>query len=264
MTEFDVLVVGSGFGGSVAALRAAEKGYRVGVLEAGRRFGPEDFPRTNWHVRRYLWLPRLGCRGIQRLTLLRDVLVLTGAGVGGGSLVYANTLNEPLDEFYDDPEWAEITDWRAELAPYFDLGRRMLGAVEVPFTTPADEVMRQVAERMGAGETFRRTHVAVHFGPAGHDPYFGGAGPARGTCVRNGGCMVGCRFDAKNTLDRNYLYLAERAGAVVLPEREAVRVVPRDGGFDVETERPGAWIRRRPELFHAEQVVLSAGVLGTL
>jgi cholesterol oxidase len=264
VTGFDVLVVGSGFGGSVAALRAAEKGYRVGVLEAGRRFGPEDFPRTNWHLRRYLWLPRLGCRGIQRLTLLRDVLVLTGAGVGGGSLVYANTLNEPLEQFYDDPQWAEITDWRAELAPYFDLGRRMLGAVEVPFTTPADEVMQQVAERMGAGETFRRTHVAVHFGPAGPDPYFGGAGPARGTCVRNGACMVGCRFDAKNTLDRNYLYLAERAGAVVLPEREAVRVVPRDGRFDVETKRPGAWIRRRREVFHAEQVVLAAGVLGTL
>ena len=264
MTGFDVLVVGSGFGGSVAALRAAEKGYRVGVLEAGQRFGPEDFPRTNWHLRRYLWLPRLGCRGIQRLTLLQDVLVLTGAGVGGGSLVYANTLNEPLEEFYDDPKWAEIADWRAELAPYFDLGRRMLGAVEVPFTTPADEIMRQVAERMGAGGTFRRTHVAVHFGPAGADPYFGGAGPARGSCVRNGGCMVGCRLDAKNTLDRNYLYLAERAGAVVLPEHEAVRVIPRDGRFDVETERPGAWIRRRREVLHAEQVVLAAGVLGTL
>src|SRR5207253_509754 len=178
VTDFDVLVVGSGFGGSVAALRAAEKGYRVGVLEAGRRVGRDDLPRTNWH---------------------------------------------------------------AELAPYFEVGRRMLGAVEVPFTTPADEVMREVAERMGAGETFRRTHVAVHFGPAGPDPYFGGAGPARGTCVRNGGCMVGCRFDAKNTLDRNYLYLAERAGAVVLPEREAVRVVPVDVGFKVEAERPGAW-----------------------
>jgi cholesterol oxidase len=262
--EFDVLVVGSGFGGSVAALRAAEKGYRVGVLEAGRRFGPDDYPRTNWHVRRYLWLPRLGCRGIQRLTLLRDVLVLSGAGVGGGSLVYANTLNEPLEEFYDDPQWAELADWRVELAPYLELGRRMLGAVEVPFTTPADEVMREVAARMGAGETFRRTHVAVHFGPAGRDPYFGGAGPARGTCVRNGACMVGCRFDAKNTLDRNYLYLAERAGAVVLPEREAVRVVPAGGGFAVETVRPGAWIRRRPEAYAAEQVVLAAGVLGTL
>ncbi|HEX6701139.1 MAG TPA: GMC family oxidoreductase [Gaiellaceae bacterium] len=264
MTEFDVLVVGSGFGGSVAALRAAEKGYRVAVLEAGRRFGPSDFPRTNWHVRRYLWLPRLGCRGIQRLTLLRDVLVLSGAGVGGGSLVYANTLNEPLDEFYDDPQWAEIADWRAELAPYFELGRRMLGAVEVPFTTPADEVMRQVANRMGVGETFRRTEVAVHFGPAGPDPYFGGAGPSRGTCVRNGGCMVGCRHDAKNTLDRNYLYLAERAGAVVLPEREAVCVRAVARRFEVETQRPGAWTRRRREVFRAEQVVLAAGVLGTL
>jgi cholesterol oxidase len=264
VTDFDVLVVGSGFGGSVAALRATEKGYRVGVLEAGRRFGPDDFPRTSWRVRRYLWLPRLGCRGILRLTLLRHALVLSGAGVGGGSLVYANTLEEPLDAFYDDPQWADIADWRSELAPYLELGRRMLGAVEVPFTTPADEVMRDVAERMGAGSTFRRTHVAVHFGEAGTDPYFGGAGPARGTCVRNGGCMVGCRFDAKNTLDRNYLYLAERAGAVVLPEREAVRVVATHGVFEVETRRPGAWLRRRREVFRAEQVVLAAGVLGTL
>jgi cholesterol oxidase len=262
VTDFDVLVVGSGFGGSVAALRAAEKGYRVGVLEAAAGSGQTTFPgRTGTYVATS-GCPVSAARGIQRLTLLRDLLVLSGAGVGGGS--HANTLNEPLEEFYDDPQWADVADWRAELAPYFELGRRMLGAVEVPFTTAADEVLRQVSERMGAGETFRRTHVAVHFGPAGPDPYFGGAGPARGTCIRNGGCMVGCRFDAKNTLDRNYLYLAERAGAVVLPELEAVRIVPLARRFEIEVQRPGAWIRRGQDVFRAEQVVLGAGVLGTL
>ena len=192
--DYDVLVVGSGFGGSVAVLRATEKGYRVGVLEAGRSFSPEDFPPTNWRLRRFLFMPRLGLRGIQRITLLRDVLVLSGAGVGGGSLVYAGVLYEALDP-----------GLREELAPYYEIVREMLGAAEVPFETPAEDVLRRVAERMGAAETFRRTTVAVDFD----------------TCVRCGGCMVGCRYGAKNTLDRNYLRLAEERGAQIHAEREA-------------------------------------------
>lgn len=191
-SEYDVVVVGSGFGGSVAALRATEKGYRVAVLEAGRRFGPEDFPRSSWDARRFLWLPRLGCFGIQRLTLLRDVLVLSGAGVGGGSLVYANTLYEPLDAFWRDPQWAGIADWRDELAPHYATARRMLGAATVPFETPADLAMRRLAERLGVAETYRPTDVAVYFGEPGvevPDPYFGGAGPPRSGCTRCGGCM---------------------------------------------------------------------------
>ncbi len=247
--EYDVLVVGSGFGGSVAALRLAEKGYRVGVLEAGRRFAPEDFAPTSWRLRRFLWAPRLGCRGIQRLTLLRDVLVLSGAGVGGGSLVYANVLWEPPDR----PE---------ELAPYYELARRMLGVATTPFETPADEVMHRVAERLGAGESYGPTPVGVWFGEDGVDPYFGGAGPLRNGCVRCGGCMVGCRYGAKNTLDRNYLWFAERLGAEVLPGREATRVVPVEGGFEVEVRRPG-W-SRRVERLRAGEVVLAAGTLGTL
>ncbi len=249
MREYDVLVVGSGFGGSVAALRLVEKGYRVGVLEAGRRFAPEDFPKTSWRVRRFLWSPRLGCRGIQRLTLLRDVLVLSGAGVGGGSLVYANVLWEPPDR----PD---------ELAPYYELARRMLGVTTTPFETPADEVMRQVARRLGVEDTYAPTPVGVWFGEDGVDPYFGGAGPLRNGCTRCGGCMVGCRDGAKNTLDRNYLWFAERLGAEVLPEREAVRVVPVAEGFEVEARRPG-W-SRRVERFRAADVVLAAGTLGTL
>ncbi len=261
MKEYDALVVGSGFGGSVAALRLAEKGYHVGVLEAGRRFGPGDFPRTSWNLRRYLFFPRLGLRGIQRLTLLRDVLVLSGAGVGGGSLVYANVLYEPPASVWPDPTWAE------ELRPYYELARRMLGAAEVPFETPADEAMRKVAERMGAAETFRRTEVGVFFGEPGvevDDPYFGGAGPRRAGCIRCGGCMVGCRHGAKNTLDRNYLHLAERLGAEVWPEREAVLLRRAGRGWEVDTVRPGPWLRRRPETFRAAEVVLAAGVLGTL
>jgi len=246
--EVDVAVIGSGFGGSVAALRLGEKGYRVAVLEAGRRFAPEDFPRRNWNLRRYLFMPRLGLRGIQRITVLDDLVVLSGAGVGGGSLVYANTLYEPLAPFFDDPQWASIADWRAELAPHYDRARTMLGAVETPFESAAEAVVREVARRMGVEETFSRTTVAVDFE----------------RCTRCGGCMVGCRFGAKNTLDRTYLRLAEERGAVVHAEREAVLLHRLGDGWEIETRRSGAWLRTRPERFRAEHVVLAAGVLGTL
>ncbi len=246
--EVDVLVVGSGFGGSVAALRLTEKGYRVAVLESGRRFGPGDFARTNWNLRRYLFMPRLGLRGIQRMTMLDDLVVLSGAGVGGGSLVYANTLYEPLDPFFDDGQWAGIADWRQELDPYYTRAREMLGGVETPFESQAEVVVREIARRLGVEDTFRRTVVAVDFD----------------RCTRCGGCMVGCRFEAKNTLDRNYLRLAEQGGAVVHAEREATLLRRTGGSWEVETVHPGAWVRKRPELFRAEQVVLAAGVLGTL
>jgi cholesterol oxidase len=266
--DYDVLVIGSGFGGSVSALRLTEKGYRVGVIEAGRRFARTDFPKTNWNLRRFLWLPQLGLRGIQRLTLLKDVLVLSGAGVGGGSLVYANTLYEPLEPFYRDPQWGHITDWHAELAPFYDQARRMLGVAENPTMTPADEVMVEVADEMGVADTFHATPVGVWFGTPGEtvpDPYFGGEGPDRTGCIECGGCMVGCRHGAKNTLDRNYLWLAERNGAQVIPGRQVVDVhALADGGYRIDTEKPGAWLRKRPETFTAEQVVFSAGVLGTV
>jgi cholesterol oxidase len=246
--EVDVVVVGSGFGGSVAALRLSEKGYRVAVLEAGRRFAPEDFARSSWNLRRYLFMPRLGLRGIQRLTFLDDLVVLSGAGVGGGSLVYANTLYEPLEPFFDDPQWAGIADWRTELAPHYAAARRMLGAVETPFESAAELVVREVARRMHAAETFERTTVAVDFD----------------RCVRCGGCMVGCRHGAKNTLDRNYLRLAEELGAAVHACREATLLRRTDGGWEVETRRAGALLRAHAELFRASHVVLAAGVLGTL
>ncbi|MGZ4438419.1 MAG: FAD-binding protein, partial [Nocardioidaceae bacterium] len=235
--DFDVLVVGSGFGGSVSALRLTEKGYRVGVLEAGARFEDKDFASTSFDVRRFLFRPEVGCYGIQRIDALKDSLILSGAGVGGGSLVYANTLYEPLRAFYEDPQWRDITDWRDELAPFYDQAKRMLGVVENPLRTPSDEVMEKVANDMGVGETFHPTPVGVFFGgpeaaqgETVADPYFGGAGPDRTACIGCGECMTGCRHNAKNTLVKNYLYLAESKGATVLPLTTVTRVRPREGG----------------------------------
>ncbi|MGK2948543.1 MAG: FAD-dependent oxidoreductase [Acidimicrobiales bacterium] len=264
----DVIVIGSGFGGSTTALRLTEKGHRVAVLEAGRRFDESTLPKTSWRLRSFLWAPRLGCFGIQRISLLKDVMILSGAGVGGGSLNYANTLYEPKDPFYVDPQWGHITDWRAELAPFYDQAKRMLGVVPNPTTTPADEVMRAVAEEMGVGDTFGPTPVGVFFGDGPGvevpDPFFGGVGPARSGCQHCGECMTGCRHGAKNTLLQNYLYLAERAGAVVHPLTTVTRIRPRpDGRYAVDTERTGAWVRKRRRTFVARDVVLAAGTLGT-
>jgi cholesterol oxidase len=269
--DYDVLVIGSGFGGSVAALRLSEKGYRVGVLEAGRRFADHEFARTSWRLRSFLWAPALGCYGIQRVRLLRKVLVLAGAGVGGGSLVYANTLYRPLAPFFADPAWAHLTDWRAELDPYYDQAERMLGSVRFPGSTPADQVMAQVATQMGVGDTFTPANVGVFFGPEGRqtpgeaapDPFFGGAGPQRTGCTQCGECMTGCRHGAKNTLVKNYLHLAEVAGAVVHPLTTVTSVEPlgTSPGYAVRTHltgRPGRRMR-----LTAGQVVLAAGTLGT-
>jgi cholesterol oxidase len=266
--DYDVLVVGSGFGGSVTALRATEKGYRVAVLEAGRRFDTSTLPRSSWQLRRFLWAPALGLRGIQRITPLKDIAVLSGAGVGGGSLVYANTLYEPLAPFYTDPQWGHITDWRAELAPFYDQARRMLGVNEVPADTPADGYIRRLADELGVADTYHRTPVGVWFGKPGErvpDPYFGGEGPDKVGCTHCGSCMVGCRVGAKNTLDRNYLYLAEKNGAVVHADTQVTDLEPlAGGGWRVTTDRPGAVARHRTRAFTAERVVLSAGVLGTV
>lgn len=263
--HFDVAVIGSGFGGSVSALRLTEKGYRVVVLEAGRRFADGEFPKTSWDVRRYLWAPKLGCFGIQRITLLKDVLILAGAGVGGGSLVYANTLYEPPQAFYDDPQWRHITDWRSELAPFYDQAKRMLGVGTYPLVTPADKVIKAVADEMGVGATCHPTPVGVYFGTPGveaEDPYFGGAGPRRAGCTNCGGCMTGCRHNAKNTLVKNYLYLAEKNGATIYERTTATAIRPLPaGGYAVDTTRTG-WSPGR-KTFTADQVVVAASALGS-
>ena len=267
MTDYDVVVVGSGFGGSVAALRLTEKGYRVAVIEAGRRFADDEFAKTSWDLRRYLWAPALGCFGIQRIHLLNNVMVLAGAGVGGGSLNYANTLYRPLRPFYADRQWAHITDWEAELAPYYDQASAMLGVVTNPTVTPSDEVMRQVADDMGIADSYHPTPVGVYFGEPGRraaDPFFGGAGPERTGCTECGSCMTGCRVGAKNTLVKNYLYLAERAGARIVPLTTVTNLKRRDDGtYELALRKTGA----RSTLFRttitADKVVLAAGTWGT-
>src|ERR1700761_2310883 len=270
--DFDVLIIGSGFGGSVSALRLTEKGYRVGVLEAGRRFADEDFAKTSWNLRKFLWAPRLGCFGIQRIHPLRDVLILAGAGVGGGSLNYANTLYVPPEPFFADPQWSHITNWRAELLPHYEQAKRMLGVVTNPTFTDADRILKEVADDMGCGDTFVQTPVGVFFGPDGTkapgqtvpDPYFGGAGPDRTGCLECGSCMTGCRFGAKNTLLKNYLGLAESQGAEVIPMTTVTNFEQRaDGIWEVRTARTGLSPRRRRRTYTAKHLVLAAGTWGT-
>ena len=273
-TDFDVLVIGSGFGGSVTALRLTEKGYKVGVIEAGRRFEDDDFADTSFDVPNYLFRPEIGCYGIQRIDALADCLILSGAGVGGGSLVYANTLYEPLPAFYQDPQWKDIADWKTELAPFYDQAKRMLGVVENPLRTPADDVMEKVAVEMGVGDTFHPTPVGVFFGGPGQppetkvaDPYFGGEGPDRNPCKACGECMTGCRHNAKNTLVKNYLFLAEKNGAKILPMTTVVRVQPRstDGaaGYDVHVKFTKSRGSKPQKVLTAQQVVFAASALGT-
>lgn len=266
--QYDYLIIGSGFGGSVSALRLAEKGYSVAVLESGRRYSADDFPRTNWNVFRHLWAPSLRCFGILKITMLSDVLILSGAGVGGGSLGYANTLLTPPEAFFKDPQWAGMADWQALLAPHYETARRMLGVTRNERETPADRVLRDAATALGYGDTFRMQDVGVFFGEPEvtvPDPFFNGAGPERTGCHHCGGCMVGCRHNAKNTVDKNYLYLAEAKGAKVFPETRAHLVREEaGGGYLVETRRTSAWFRRKGPDYRARQVVFSGGVLGTL
>lgn len=273
--DYDVLIIGSGFGGSVSALRLTEKGYRVGVLEAGRRYADADFAKNSWHLREFLWAPKLGCYGIQRIHLLNNVMVLAGAGVGGGSLNYANTLYVPPEPFFADKQWAHITDWRAELMPHYDQAQRMLGVVQNPTFTDADRIVKQVADEMGVGDTFVSTPVGVFFGPDGAsgvkepgktvpDPYFGGAGPQRTGCIECGECMTGCRWGAKNTLVKNYLYLAESAGAQVHPMTTVTGFEQGgDGLWQVSTVRTGLRVRRHRRTFTARYLILAAGTYNT-
>jgi cholesterol oxidase len=265
--DYDVVVIGSGFGGSVSALRLSEKGYRVGVLEQGARWRPEDYPPNNWHLRKWMWRPRLGLIGPQQLTILKDTFIMSAVGVGGGSLIYGNTLYEPLDQFFKDPQWASITDWKAELAPYYDQAKRMLGVTTNPRLTPSDDVLKAVADDLGVGHTFHPTEVGVFFGEPGKsvpDPYFGGVGPDRAGCVFCAQCMTGCPNNAKNTMERNYLYLAEQASAQIHPMTMVVDVREKPGGgYLIETVRSGRWVRKQPRTFSADQVVFSAAALGT-
>ncbi|WP_051371519.1 GMC family oxidoreductase [Streptomyces sp. 142MFCol3.1] len=274
--DYDVVVVGSGFGGAVSALRLSEKGYRVVVLEAGRRFTAADLPKNSWDLRNYVWAPALGLYGIQRIHLLRNVLILAGAGVGGGSLNYANTLYVPPKAFFTDHQWGHITDWEQELAPYYDQAQRMLGVRLNPTVTRSDIHLQAVAEKMGVGDSFHMTPVGVFFGDGNdadggrraqpgdeaQDPYFGGAGPARRACTECGECMTGCRHGAKNMLTENYLHLAERNGVEIQPLTTVTRISAQDAGHLIETCRSGSR-RRGKRSLTARHVVVAAGTYGT-
>jgi cholesterol oxidase len=270
--DYDWIVVGSGFGGSVSALRLAEKGYSVAVLECGSRFRDEDFAESTLRQpRRYFWAPKLGMRGVLRMTFFKDVFVVSGSGVGGGSLGYANTLYRARPAFFEDPQWAELGNWELTLAPHYDTAERMLGVTEYEGMGPADKLLQEYGEEIGVGDTFTNTRVGVFFDQPGKevpDPYFGGEGPDRTGCNRCGSCMVGCRHGAKNTLVKNYLWFAEKLGVEILPERQVTEVRPlgaADGsdGYAVSAERSGSWLRRERRTLTAKGVVVAAGALGT-
>ena len=265
--DFDWIIIGSGFGGSVSALRLVDKGYKVLVIEKGRRFRPQDFPKTNWDLRRWMWMPGAGMQGLFSLRFFRHISIASGVGYGGGSLVYANTLPVPGDEFFTAKSWAHLAPWKEELAEHYKTAHRMLGAVENPRLTHIDRVMKSVADDIGRPECFHPTKVGVYFGQSGvtvPDPYFGGKGPDRTGCNSCGGCMLGCRFGSKNTLDQNYLWLAERAGLNVRTETMVKAVRPEGGGYTVEAEDSLPMFGKRSYKFRAKNVVFSAGVLGTM
>lgn len=272
---FDFVVIGSGFGGSASAMRLAEKGYRVLILERGKRFRDQDFARTNWNVWKWLWFPALRCFGIFEMTFMNGLLALHGSGVGGGSLGYANVLMTPDDRLFAAPAWRHLADWKTVLAPHYETARRMLGVTPNPRLWPADETLKEVASDLGKGDTFQPTEVGVFFnesapeGQPSPDPFFGGEGPERVGCIHCGGCMVGCRYNSKNTLVKNYLYFAEKWGAQITPQAKVrdIRPLPEgqpDGArYEVVYCRSTALLPAARRV-RARNVILSAGTLGTL
>ncbi len=278
---YDYVIIGSGFGGSVSAMRLTEKGYSVLVLEKGKRFEDKDFAKSNWQFWKFIWMPAIRAHGILQIAILKGVMVLHGAGVGGGSLGYANVLEVPTDETFATPAWNQTMKWGEALRPHYETAKRMLGVSRNPKLWKADKILRQIAEERNMGHTFRATDVGAFFGEAGvtvPDPFFGGEGPARAGCQHCGGCMVGCRHNAKNTLPKNYLYFAEKNGADVIAEVEVTDIRPwtvdsgRENTVDGQsstvryevTFRDSTKLIKRTQTIHARNVIFSAGVMGTM
>ena len=272
-TIYDYVIIGSGFGGGVSAMRLTEKGYSVLVLERGKRFEDKDFPKSNWNLPRYLWLPALRFHGFFEMTFMNGLLAFHGSGVGGGSLVYGNALVEPDDRLFASPSWSHLNDWKRELQPHYAAARKMLGVTSNPRLFPSDDVCKEIAESLGYGHTFEPLPVGVFFGEENKtvpDPYFGGEGPERAGCNFCGGCMVGCRHNAKNTLPKNYLYFAEKQGAKVIPEVKARDIKPLPAGqadgsrFEVAFSSSTSFLFKPEKKVRARNVIVSAGTLGTL
>lgn len=263
---YDYIVIGSGFGGSVSSLRLAEKGYSVLLLEQGKRYEPKDFPKSNWRLSRYLWVPFLRFFGFQKLSFYSTASIMSGTGVGGGSLVYANTLYIPPDEFFKNNSWKKFGDWKKDLEPFYDKASFMLGRVKYSKSNIEDRILRDVSSEMNAEESFDSVHVGVNLDAADteRDPYFNGMGPLRKGCAECAGCMVGCRENAKNTLDRNYLWFAEKLGVRILPETKATRIVYSDNLYHIETKKITSFLRLKKKTFTARGIVVAAGALGTL
>lgn len=264
---YDFIIIGSGFGGSTAAMRLVDKGYRVLMLEKGSELKGKDFPKTNWDLRRYMWAPLVGFRGLFKMSFFRHVTILSGVGVGGGSLGYASTHPVPKDRFFTADSWAHLADWKTELADHYDEAKRMLGVTPTPMLTPPDNILKKMAADNGHPEAFHSTDVAIYFGEPGKvqpDPFFDGEGPTRTGCIQCGGCMLGCRHNAKNTLDKNYLYLARKRGLELQADTEVTKIRPRDGGgYRIEAKQGKGWFRKSVS-FEGAKVIVAGGVLGSV
>lgn len=263
---YDYIVIGSGFGGSVSSLRLAEKGYSVLTIEKGRRFESKDFPKTNWNIKKYLWLPKLGFLGFQKLNLFKHAFILSGAGVGGGSLVYANTLMFPHDEFFKNKQWSDFNDWQTVLQPFYEKAAQMLGRTKFSKQNTEDKILHEVAKDLGKEESFDNVHVAVYFNDdeTPCDPYFGGEGPMRNPCTNCAGCMVGCRENAKNTLDKNYLWFAEKKGVEILPETNVWKIEFVNGEYLIHTKKTAGILPKKSRVFKSKGIIIAGGVLGTV
>jgi cholesterol oxidase len=263
---YDYIVIGSGFGGSVASLRLVEKGYKVLLLEQGKRYNPEDFPKTNWNIPKYLWIPSLRCFGFQKLSFYTTASIMSGTGVGGGSLVYANTLYVPPNEFFNNQRWHRFGDWKNILEPFYDKASFMLGRKKYTKLNAEDKVLEEVSKEMNAHGTFETVHVGVNIDGAEEetDPYFNGLGPLRKGCIECGGCMVGCRENAKNTLDRNYLWFAEKLGLEIVPEMKAEKISYHDNLYHIEATGITSFLNRKKSHYTTKGIIVAAGALGTM